>query len=272
MLVLIVTDAADPKSIEMAEEPQNNLLATLRAGDRDLLAGHLESVALAAGDVLYEVGDEVDEVYFPCGPALVSFMVAFEDGKSAETALIGREGAIGGIVSQGRLPAFARSIVQHSGSFNRLPVARLAAAKAASPSLDRLFARYADCVVAQIFQAVACSATHGIEQRLARWLLATRDRTGELHVPVTQERLAATLGVGRGYITRVVTDLRAAGLLDSRRGGLIILDLDGLAHRACGCNRAIRRHFDDVLAGVYPAETPAPGANAARTEQKRAAA
>lgn len=242
----------------MTDEPQNNLLATLRADDRKRLAGDLEPVTLAAGDVLYEVGDDVDEVYFPCGPALVSFMVAFEDGKTAETALIGREGAIGGIVSQGRLPAFARSIVQYPGRFQRLPVARLAAAKAASPSLDRLFARYADCVVAQIFQAVACSATHGIEQRLARWLLATRDRTGELHVPVTQERLAATLGVGRGYVTRVVTDLREAGVLDSRRGGLTILDLDGLTHRACGCNNAIRQHFKAVLAGVYPDEPEVP--------------
>ncbi len=117
-----------------------------------------------------------------------------------------------------------------------------------------MFSRYADCVVAQIFQAVACSATHSVEQRLARWLLATVDRTGNLHVQVTQERLAATLGSGRGYVTRIVTDLRAAGALGSRRGELVVVDTDRLARRACRCNDAIRNHFDAVLAGVYPDE------------------
>lgn len=235
-------------------EPGNNLLNALRAADLALLTPGLESAELATGARLYEVGDDVDRVWFPCGSALVSFMVAFADGKSAETALIGREGAIGGIVSQGRLPAFARSVVQHGGPFLKLPIPRLAAAKAQSPALAELFARYADCVVAQIFQAVACSATHGIEQRLARWLLATLDRTGERLVPVTQERLAATLGVGRGYITRVVTELRRLGLVESHRGGLLIADPDALAAAACECNTAIRRHFDMVLKGVYPDE------------------
>ncbi|KPF68431.1 Crp/Fnr family transcriptional regulator [alpha proteobacterium AAP81b] len=238
-------------------QPENNLLGALRPADRAILAPWLESVELATGEVLYEVGDQVERVYFPCGPALVSFMVAFADGKSAETALIGCEGAIGGIVSQGKLPAFARSIVQHGGRFLRMPIARLAEAKAASPALAHLFARYADCVVAQIFQAVACNATHNIEHRLARWLLATLDRTGQRDVPVTQERLAATLGVGRGYVTRVVTDLRAAGLVDTRRGGVAIVDPEALGWRSCDCNAAIRRHFDLVLKGVYPDETGA---------------
>src|SRR5205085_7400606 len=116
--------------------------------------------------------DVVRQVYFPCGSSMISYLVVLEDGRAIETALIGREGAAGGIVSQGHLPAYARAEVQFPGTFIRIDLARLEDAKARSAALRNLFARYADCLVAQVFQAVACNAAHTIEQRTARWLIA----------------------------------------------------------------------------------------------------
>ena len=54
-------------------------------------------------------------MHFPCGPSLVSYMVPNEDGRDVETILIGREGAVGGIVSQGFLPAYTRIMVKFAG-------------------------------------------------------------------------------------------------------------------------------------------------------------
>jgi hypothetical protein len=80
--------------------PYNNLLRRLNASDFELLEPHLAHEASPAGGLLYNPGDDVDTVHFPCGPSLVSFMVPNEDGRDVETILVGREGAVGGIVSQ----------------------------------------------------------------------------------------------------------------------------------------------------------------------------
>ena len=48
-----------------------------------------------------------------------------EDGRAIETAMVGREGALGGVVSNGRLPAFARATVLHEGLFLKTSLAEL---------------------------------------------------------------------------------------------------------------------------------------------------
>ena len=46
------------------------------------------------------------------------FLFRLQDGQAIETALIGREGDVGGIVSQGRLPAYARLDLRANHAFN----------------------------------------------------------------------------------------------------------------------------------------------------------
>ncbi|MGA0595851.1 Crp/Fnr family transcriptional regulator [Enterovirga sp. CN4-39] len=231
---------------------ENNLLSALRPDDLAIVAPSLHHWQGEAGMMLYQPGDEVRFVYFPCGPSLVSFVVDLDGGQAVETALIGREGAVGGIVSHGRLPAFARSEIQFPGHFLRLSTADLVEFEARSPSLRHLFARYADCLLAQVFQSVACNAVHTIEQRTVKWLLAAIDRTGDHDVPLTQEQLASMLGVGRSYISRVIQSLKRRHVLETRRGRVRVHDIDTLRRCSCGCNVTLRRHFDQVLAGVYP--------------------
>jgi len=230
----------------------NNLLRALRPDDLALVEPLLVPWQAGAGAVIYEPGDHVRTVYFPCGPALSSFMVELSDGKGVETTLVGREGAVGGIVSQGRLPAFARCVVQFPGTFLTMDSSALEEAKMRSLTLRHLFSRYADCVMAQVFQAVACNAGHSIEQRAAKWLVAAIDRTGDHDVPLTQEQLAGMLGVGRSYISQVIRSFKERRILETRRGGVRVRDLEELTGLACDCNEQVRRHFDDVLRGVYP--------------------
>ena len=232
---------------------QNNLITALKPADLDLLLPTLGQAKHAAGDVLYEPGDNVNYAYFPCGQALVSYRVMLPDGRGVETALIGREGAVGGIVSHGQLPAFARALVQNSGQFLKVESAQLELLKKSSPSFNQLFARYADCLLAQVFQSTACNATHSIEQRAAKWLVAALDRLDSDEAPLTQEQLAALLGVGRSYVSRVMRRLREDGILKTRRGRIVVARLDELKERSCGCDQAVREHFEEVLAGVYPA-------------------
>lgn len=142
----------------------NNLLRALRKEDWDILEPLLEEWSATTGAVLHEPGDTVRFAYFPRGSSLISYFVVLSDGRAVETALIGREGAAGGIVSQGRLPAFTRAEVQVGGPFYRIELNSLEDAKNRSPTLRHLFARYADCLMAQIFQAVACNAVHSLDR------------------------------------------------------------------------------------------------------------
>jgi hypothetical protein len=238
---------------EVGNRPFNNLLRRLNAADYALLEPHLTSGEATPGDLLYNPGDNVQTVHFPCGPTLVSYMVPNEDGRDVETILIGREGAVGGIVSQGFLPAYTRICIKFGGPVARVSVARLDAAKASSPSLSNIFARYADCMLAQIFQSTACNAIHSIEQRTAKWIISAVERAdGSNIVPLTHEQLATLLGVGRSYASRVIQTFKAEGVLETRRGAILVRDPDRLGMRSCLCNEAVKGHFEEVLRGVYP--------------------
>ncbi|WP_075214805.1 Crp/Fnr family transcriptional regulator [Mongoliimonas terrestris] len=231
---------------------RNGLLDALKQPDAELLGSVAERVSLARGHVLFEPGDSVTVVHFPCGPTIAALIVTMENGDAVETATIGREGAIGGIVSQGHLPAFARGVVQVAGPAIRIETARLQDLKSRSVAVRNLFARYADCLLAQILQSVACNALHPMEGRCARWLLSLHDRIGADDLPVTQQTLAEMLGVQRTYLSRVLGALSRRGLVRAGRGTIQVLSREGLERASCECYAAVRLHYEGVLGGIYP--------------------
>jgi Crp-like helix-turn-helix domain len=254
--VIMLKRRDEPAAI--IDRPYNNLLRRLGVDDYALIAEHLTSGHGAANELLYNPGDNVNVVHFPCGPSLATFLVTNADGRDVETILVGREGAVGGIVSEGFLPAYTRIVVKFGGPFVHLPVDRLDAAKVRSRTLRNVFTRYADCLLAQIFQSTACNAIHSIEQRTAKWIISAMERTDAKEVvPLTHEQLATLLGVGRSYASRVIQIFKAEGILETRRGAILVRDRDGLQARACLCNESIKIHFEEVLRGVYPTKEDA---------------
>lgn len=244
-----------PRKEAAGDRPFNNLLRRLNNADFALIEPHLVPADTGPNDLLYNPGDDVETVHFPCGPSLVSYLVANEDGRDVETILVGREGAVGGIVSQGYLPAYTRIVVKFGGPFVRMNIGKLDAAKSTSRTLRNVFARYADCMLAQIFQSTACNAIHSIEQRTAKWIIAAMERTeGNEVVPLTHEQLSTLLGVGRSYASRVIQTFKAEGVLETRRGSILVRNPDALRIRACLCNEAVKNHFEEVLRGVYPSD------------------
>jgi hypothetical protein len=248
-----MAETFSPQWVE-GERPDNNLLRTLRETDYALIAPQLLARRSNVNEVLYNPGDNVEVVHFPCGSSMVSFLIGSEEGRDVETVLVGREGAVGGIVSHGNLPAYTRIVVKFGGDFACLKVADLEIAKAKSAVLRHFFARYADCLLAQIFQTTACNAIHSTEQRAAKWIIAAIERTGGNVVPLTHEELAAMLGAGRSHTTRVLQSFRARGLIETRRGSLVVRDRPTLKTISCPCNELVKLHFGEVLRGVYPVD------------------
>jgi hypothetical protein len=231
----------------------NAMLGKLRDDDRRRLVPHMMVLDFQPKHVLQRAGDEVVDTWFPCGSAMAAFSVWVDDDKPAiEVALVGREGAIGGIVSNGNVPAYATCQVRSGGRFLRIKTAALEQCKLDSITLRHWFSRYSDCLLAQIFQTAACNATHTIIQRTAKWLLAGVARTSKLEFEMTQDQLAEMLGVGRTFVTRIVRQLRNEGILDTRRGVFIVKDETALRQKSCRCATSIEDHFDTVLHGIYP--------------------
>ncbi len=228
----------------------NRLLSTFGAEDRALIEPFATIADLAVGDVVHERGSDVQASFFPFGPTMVCLMVELAGDRSIEVASIGHEGAIGGIVSCGHAPAFARSQVLVPGPALRVPMEPLEDAKMRSAHIRNLFCRFADYLLAQVMQSVACNTYHTIEQRAARWLLTAQDRAGD-SIELTQEAFAALLGVQRTTVNAVVRILQDEGLITTRRGVIQVADRAGLKRRACECYEALEKHFADVIGGDF---------------------
>ena len=229
----------------------NLLLQALRADDRELIRPHLEAVSYPKGATLFEPGASVTHITFPCRHAVVALLIVTRDGFSAETATIGHEGAVGGVVSQGYIPASTQAVVQIGGPMLRIEAYTLQDLKRRSSQIRDLFARYSDCLLAQVLQSSACNALHPIEQRCQRWLLTLQDRVGSPVLPVTHELLASMLGVQRTYLTRILRVLHEQGVISVGRGRITIRDRARMENAACECHGRVRSHFETVLGAVY---------------------
>lgn len=230
----------------------NRLLAALKPRDLALVAEKLEIVNLPAGHILFQPGQDVQEIHFPTRAMIAAFVLDLRNGDTAEAAMVGQEGGLGAIISEGEKPAFSRGVVQIGGAALRLHADVLDRAKSRSPALRDHFARYADCLLAQVLQSVACNAIHDLDTRLARWLLGMHDRLQSTELRMTQEFVAQMLGVHRPYAARILKTLEKEGLIRIHRGMIEIVSVSKLKKRACECYGYLRRHFERVLPGVYP--------------------
>ena len=224
----------------------NRLLSTFPREARALIEPDSTPVELCPGQRLFGPGDRVEASIFPLGSTTISLVIELPGDRSVEVSSIGREGAIGGIVSCGHAPAFSEARVLIGGPALRVPMETLEEAKGRSSFIRNLFCRYSDYLLAQVMQSVACNAFHGIPHRVARWLLTAQDRAGD-RIELTQESLAALLGVQRTTVNAVVRTLQDEGLVASRRGVLWVVDRAGLKRRSCECYAAIERHFAGVI-------------------------
>jgi CRP-like cAMP-binding protein len=83
-------------------------------------------------------------------------------------------------------------------------------------------------------QNAACNRLHSSVQRLARHLIMVSERTPDA-MNLTQEYLAAMLGVRRTGVTAIAQSLRRSGFIEYRHGFITILDRAGLHALACEC-------------------------------------
>jgi CRP-like cAMP-binding protein len=225
---------------------ENHLIELLPRTDRRRLLAVSEQVEVALTEVLCESGMPTRYVYFPVG-ATISLVTPIDGKPVLEVGMVGREGMVGAQLVLGVTTTPLHAVVQGPGSTWRIAAAPFRAELARSSALRRCLNRYLYVLMSQLAVSAACLRFHLIEPRLARWLLMTQDRAHADAFHVTHEFLAYMLGVRRVGITAAAGALQRAGLIEYRRGELVVLDRRGLEHAACGCYAADQKCYSQLL-------------------------
>lgn len=225
---------------------RNHILAALSGEVRQRVLPHLEEVIMPLGKVLYEAGDPVRHVYFPTD-CIVSLLTTTENGASAEISVVGYEGLIGISLCMGEETAFCRALIQSSGTGYRLSSRKFMEEFHRHGELMRLALRYTQVLITQMTQTAVCNRHHTIKQQLCRWLLLSLDRLPSNDLVMTQELIAAMLGVRREGVTEAAGKLQKIGAIKYRRGHIRILDRPALEEMSCECYGVVKRETDRLL-------------------------
>lgn len=218
----------------------NRLLASLPHADFESLNSHLTIVPMAQGFLLFDVDQEVDQVYFPLS-GMVSLLVVLKNGNAVETATIGREGVVGAMAGLGLHKSRVRAVIQLASAVARIPAPQFRKVIASSTAIGNLCIRYNEALLSQARVTAACNISHSVEARFCRWLLQCRDRAESDTVPLTQEFLSEMLGVRRTSVTEVAIKMQGAGAISYTRGIIKIVDLQKLEDISCECYETLRR-------------------------------
>jgi CRP-like cAMP-binding protein len=225
---------------------KNRLLAAMAPGDFAELADDLQLVTLPKKQIVYEVGSPLDQIYF-IEDGLASVLTMMEDGSSSEVGMVGPEGLIGVSALLGGTHSAQHIVIQLPGSAFRISAAACKAVFDENPRVRGILLRFVEDLLNLSSQTAACNRLHQVEQRTARWLLMSSDRTDSQVLRLTQEFLAAMLGVRRSGISEAAAELQRSGLIRYRRGEITIIDRIGLEKTACECYDLDRRRIERLL-------------------------
>jgi CRP-like cAMP-binding protein len=223
---------------------QNEILLDLPRKECELVLANLEFVRLKPGQVLHEAGEPLKSGYF-CNSGMFSVLNTTADGKVVAVGLIGKEGFAGVPLIAGFRTGHARTMVQLEATAFRVDAARLPALLRQCPKLERELHRYAQFLTLQVMQTAACNRLHEVQERLARWLLMSRDRLSSNSLPLTQDSLSQMIGTRRSSITLSACVLQRARLISYTRGIVTILNRRGLEKSACDCYRLLERQTEE---------------------------
>ena len=228
-----------------ASPVRNRILALLSPADLGLLAPHLEPIRLRLREVLIEANQPIEHVYFPQS-GMGSVIADTAEGR-VEVGVIGREGLGGVPVLLGADRAPHEHMVQGEGEGLRIASEALRSAMGQSPSLQALLLLYVQAFLVQTTQTAFVNATHGIEVRLARWLLMTQDRMESAELQLTHEFLSMMLGVRRAGVTVALHVLEGNGLIRAKRNLVTVRDRERLLELADGVYGLPEAEYDRLM-------------------------
>ena len=226
---------------------KNQLLRDLLSdfNAKNYLSGALSVVSVEPNQVIYELGDKIELVYFPLD-SVFSGLAIMEDGTTVETSMIGRESLIGISAILGGGLSRQWIWVSIGGLAIQLDAGVLDRVFVHSENALKLLLKCYRELVTQISQRCVCNTRHTILERLCCWLLMIHDRVEEDNLRLTQEMIASRIGARRAGITVAAGMLQERHAIEYRRGQLHIRSRELLEQAACECYNIMRTPFNSV--------------------------
>jgi CRP-like cAMP-binding protein len=220
----------------------NQLLAALPETDYQQLRSHFEWVEMPSGTIIYDVGEDITDLYFPIR-SLVSLISVADETTEAEFTLIGSEGMVGlpALLGGGSTPG--KAIVQVADGAMQIDVQTFNATFEKSDVLQKQLLLYTQLTLTQAAQNVTCRTHHRVKNRFARWLLSIQDRLQTPEVPLTHQYAAKLLGTRRATISETVASFQQQGLIKTQRGKMTICDRPALEQIACSCYAVLQQEY-----------------------------
>ena len=212
----------------------NQLLEHLPAAELRRLLEQCVQVPLRSGQRLSVQDLPTRMLLFPL-QGFLSLVTPMDAHPPVQVGMVGREGVVGVQLLLGVATSPVNVRVQEGGQAWGLPAAAVRRQLPSSPALRRLLMRYLLVQLRLSTTAAACLHFHGLQARLARWLLMGQDRAEGNGFAVTQEGMAHLLGVRRVGVTVAAGSLQEAGLIRYHRGWITVSDRAGLEAAACSC-------------------------------------
>lgn len=229
-----------------ARAQDNRILASVPPDELHRLLSRGSLVQLDAHDVLFERGQDIPAVYFPLN-GLYSLLAPLHNSDSVEVSTVGREGMIGIAIHLGGSKEYCKAISQVPGELIRVEADAFRNEVTRCANVTSLVGRYVHALYIQTVQWVACNRIHSLEERFARWLLASADMLGSDTLPLTHDFLAKMLGVRRPSVTLAAGALQRRGMIEPSRGVIRILNRQALEGVSCECYRMVRQHYEEML-------------------------
>src|SRR2546421_7066626 len=239
----MLTPPERPPPMTNQPRPANRILSALPQEEFERLQPKLREVSVKLGKVIYDAEEPINDVYF-LNSGIVSWLATLEDGNTVEAGVIGPEGIAGVPVLLGASSTPNQGLAQADLLVSRISSRDVIAEFRKGGELNRMILRFGHSMFTQWAQTAACNRLHTLDQRLARWLLMTHDRTIGDSCPLTQEFLSRMLGVRRAGVSVAANSLRQNGLIDYHRSDIRILDRKGLEDVSCECYEIVRQEYD----------------------------
>lgn len=244
-----------PTSVTPSTAFKNRILAALPYDKYRSLFSNLRPVSLQAQKVLYYVEDNIRCAYF-VNDGIASLMSITTEGNSIEVGNIGNEGFIGVplLLRQDTTPH--QIVVQVPGEAFVISADILRREFERDGKLKDRLLSYTHALATYMSQLGVCNHFHNLDKRLCRWLLISSSQVQSQSFHLTHESLSQVLGTGRTGVTMAANKLQRAGLIEYRRGQIMILDRAGMEAVCCDCYRITKAVFERAL-GEW--SNPSPG-------------
>lgn len=118
-------------------------------------------------------------------------------------------------------------------------------------NFSRVMIRCIEAFSIQLTYTAISNALHGVDERLARWLLMCHDRVSGDEIPLTHEFISLMLAVRRPSVTTSLHVLEGNGFIRSNRGNIIIRHRQALEEFARDAYGKPEAEYHRLMTGLF---------------------